>query len=316
MSIERDPIPELIRQVDRERMKSDLFYLSKDPLPYRKANFTLPGHDRHTLDEADEFVQSRLASWGYTVEKEPCQVQAFRCDRNKPAHHWYSSPSPDDPWYTAHNLYARKAGTTCPDEIVVVISHKDSPSWIDSPGAYDNAVGTVGNLEIARLLSGIPTRRSIWFLYCNEEHTPWTSVTAAKRARERGDNIVAVFNLDSLGGKEQEDIDAGRKKNVTRYTCPEGKWLADLMGEVIRAYEIGLVQAVYRAEKPGDDDGSFINQGYRAAIVNVGSLPYADPNYHEAGDIPERVDVENVTLTVQASLAAILLVANGMEGSQ
>jgi len=29
------------------------------------------------------------------------------------------------------------------------------------------------------------------------------------------------------------------------------------------------------------------------------------------GDIPERVDIENVTMTVQASLAAIVSVANG-----
>jgi hypothetical protein len=28
-----DPIPDLIRQVDPARMRADLFYLSKDPLP-------------------------------------------------------------------------------------------------------------------------------------------------------------------------------------------------------------------------------------------------------------------------------------------
>ena len=32
----------------------------------------------------------------------------------------------------------------------------------------------------------------------------------------------------------------------------------------------------------------------------------ADPNYHEAGDTAESVDVANVRMTVQATLAAML----------
>ena len=44
-----DPIPNLIRRVSAERMRADLFYLSKDPLPYRKLNGTLPVHLNNTL---------------------------------------------------------------------------------------------------------------------------------------------------------------------------------------------------------------------------------------------------------------------------
>ena len=51
--------------------------------------------------------------------------------------------------------------------------------------------------------------------------------------------------------------------------------------------------------------------GYRAAILNVGSLPYADPEYHLPGDTADRVDIENVAMAAQASLAAILRVALG-----
>jgi hypothetical protein len=309
-----DPIPALIAQVDVQRLRADLFYLSHDPLPFRKLNYTRPGQDRCSLYEADDFIQARLEGYGYRVEREGCQVQAFRCDPAKPIRHQYAPPLPEDPWYTAYNLYAKKLGTTFPDEIVVVISHKDSQSWVDSPGAYDNAVGVVGNLEIARILRDYPTRRSLWFIFCNEEHTPWTSVTAARAARARGDHIIAVFNLDSLGGKGQEDIDAGRKTNVTRYSAPEGKWLADLMAEVNDAYAIGLIQSSYLAERPNDDDGSYVKEGFGAAILNVGSFPYADPNYHLVTDRPEFVDIENVRLAVQASLAAIVRVADVRTG--
>lgn len=40
----KDPIPSLISHVDQEKISKNLFYLSKDPLPYRKVNYTLPGH--------------------------------------------------------------------------------------------------------------------------------------------------------------------------------------------------------------------------------------------------------------------------------
>jgi len=304
----KDPIPALIERVDQQRLANHLFYLAKDPLPYRKLNYTLPGHSKSTLDEADDYLQAQLESWGYRVDKEGVPVRAFGCDTSKPKAHQYAPPPEDAPWYTAHNLYAKKVGVAKPGEIIVVLAHKDSQSWVDSPGAYDNAVGTVGVLEMARLLADYENQRSIWFLFCNEEHTPWTSVTAAQNAQERGDNLVAIFNIDSLGGKSQEDIDAGRKTNVTLYTKPEGKHLADLMAEVIETYGIDLLQRSHQREAPGDDDGSFVNAGYPAAIANLGSFPYADPNYHLESDRPEYVDLPNVRLGVQASLAAVVRV--------
>jgi len=302
-----DPVPDLIQEVDEQRMRENLLYLAKDPLPYRKLNYTLPGHEKNTLYEADDFIQGQLESWGYAVEKEQVQVQAFRCDTTKtPKSSWCSPPLPEDPWYTAYNLYAKKTGSVHPDEIIVVISHKDSQSWIDSPGANDNAVGTVGNMEISRVLANYDSRRSIWFIYCNEEHTPWTSVTVARNAKERGDNIVAVFNIDSIGRKSPEDTEAGKKTNVTLYTTPEGEQLADLMAEVNEMYEIGLIQSKYQRPSPGDDDGSFVKAGYPAAVLNIGSYPYKDPNYHSEGDTPETVDIKNAAMAVQATLAAIL----------
>ena len=318
-----DPgIADLLAKVEDTEIAANLFHLSKDPLPYRKANFTRPGQTKSSLEEADEYIESKLRAWGYEVEKEACQAQAFRCDRSKPLHHWYSTPDPADPWYTLDNLYAKKRGTTKPDEIIVVISHKDSPSWIDSPGAHDNAAGTVGNMEVARLLAPRPLlgvtlseaervagrslRRSVWFVYCNEEHTPWTSVTAAQNARSRGDNIIAVLNLDGLGAKPQEATDAKRKTNALLYTTPEGEQLAELMMALNDAYGIGLEQVVGKQDSPSNDDGSYIKAGYPTALGIHGSFPFGDPNYHMPGDIPERVDVRNIAMAVQLALATIL----------
>ena len=303
----RDPIiAQAITRVDQQRMRDDLFYLADNPIPMRKLNLAMPDHSHSTLDEADEYVSLHLERSGYKVSREGIRVQAFRCDTNKPKAHQYSSPAPDDPWYTAHNLYAERRGTQLPDEIILLLAHKDSPSWAHSPGAYDNAVGTVAVLELARIIARLEPRRTIRFLFCNEEHTPWTSVTAARNMRQRKDNLVVILNLDSLGGKSQQDIDAGVKTNVTLYTVEEGKFLADLMTEVNESYRLGLHQSTAKRTSPGDDDGSFVKEGYGRAVVNVGSYPYADPEYHREGDVAERVDYENVWLATQSILAALL----------
>ena len=118
-----DSIPRLINQVDPTEMSKNLFHLSKDPLPYRKLCYTIPGHARNTLYEADDFITSRLESWGYDVEKEACRVQSYRRDASKPIRSQFAHPEPDDPWYTAFNLYAKKRGEICPGEIIVFISH-------------------------------------------------------------------------------------------------------------------------------------------------------------------------------------------------
>ena len=312
---DREGVAAMIRSrlatVDAARMAADLFYLASDPLPYRKLNFTLPGHEKNTLHEADDFLAGKLEGWGYQVQREGVKVQAYRRDTSKPKQHQYSPPMPEDPWYTAYNLYAEKKGGSRPGEIIVGLAHKDSQSWIDSPGANDNAIGTVGVLETARVLAEYPSERTIRFLLCNEEHTPWTSVTAAQNAKSRGEKIIAVFNLDGIGVKSPEETAAGKQTLVTAYTEPAGERIARLMGAVNDRFRIGLEHRIAKRPGPGDDDGSFVKAGYPASVINIGSWPYADPNYHGEGDIPERTDVPNAAKTVKATIAAVLTLDQG-----
>lgn len=51
-------IRSLSRAVDIERMARHLLRLAKDPLPYRRVNFTLPGHVKGAADEADDYLTS------------------------------------------------------------------------------------------------------------------------------------------------------------------------------------------------------------------------------------------------------------------
>ena len=296
----------LLQSVSAERIRHDLFYLSKDPLPFRKVNFTREGQDVNSLAEADHFISDQLEAAGYRVSSTPYQVQAFRCDDTKPVHHWYSKPDPNDPWYEAMNLEVTRLGEDRPDEIIQLISHKDSMSWIDSPGAHDNAAGAVANLELARVLAAYPSKRSIRILFCNEEHVPWTSRHAAEEAAARGDNIIAVLNVDSLDGKSEEDMAAGKLTHAVGYSTDEGRPLADFTASWAGQYGIGLDVDVVFKEKVNDDDGMFINAGYRTTVMNCGSFPYVDSEYHLPGDVPERVNIKNMVLSTQLILAAIL----------
>ena len=299
-------IQALLRQVSGERIRRDLFHLSKDPLPFRKANYTRPGQSVSSLAEADQYIEDQLTASGLEVSQTSHRVQAFRCDETKPLHHWHSMPEPDDPWYDVANVEAIQPGRHCPEEIIQLISHKDSMSWIDSPGARDNCVGAVANLELARLLSSCETKRTIRVLFCNEEHTPWTSRFAAEAAAGRDDDLIAVLNVDSLDGKSDEDTADGKLTHVATYSTEEGRPLAEFVVSRAGKYGIELDARVVHKERVNDDDGMFINAGFPRTVMNVGSFPYDDSQYHLPGDVPERVNIENVVRSTQLLLTAIL----------
>ena len=293
----------LSRKTDTDRMQKGLFYLSQD-LPRRVLNWSVPGHNLSSLEEADLWLIQQLTGYGYQPEKDATQVRAFGRDLTKPLAHQYAAPPEDAPWFTACNIIAERPGKTNPDDLIVVIAHKDSQSWIASPGANDNAIGTCGALELAYLLRRFKPDHTIRFIFCNEEHTPWTSVTAAENIKSAGKDVLAAINLDGIGVKSPQQ--AGHLTNVTRFTTPEGEKLADLMDRLNTFHSLKLVQSKYRSEHPGDDDGSFINAGFPWAVLNIGSMPYADPNYHLETDTPDKVDIKNAELTVRLTLAAIL----------
>jgi hypothetical protein len=294
----------LSKKVDTERIRKGVFYLSKDPLPRRVLNWSLPGHNLSTLEEADAWLIQQLTKNGYKPSTDETRVRAFGRDFSKPPAHQYSRPPDDAPWYTARNIIAEKLGKKYPDDLIIIIAHKDSQSWIASPGANDNAVGTCGALELARVLKKYKPEHTIRFIFCNEEHTPWTSVTAANAIKESKRNVLALINMDGIGVKSPQQ--AGKMTNVTRYTTPEGEKLANLMSLLNERHSLGLEQSKFLSPRPGDDDGSFINAGFPWSVLNIGSMPYADPNYHLETDTPDKTDVANAALTVRLTLAAIL----------
>jgi hypothetical protein len=298
----------LSKKVEKERIRKGVFYLSNDPLPRRVLNWSRPGKNVSSLEEADAWIMQQLTKCGYAPKTDETKVQAFGRDTTKPISQQYALPAKDAPWYTARNIIAEKKGKDNPNDLIIVLAHKDSQSWIASPGANDNAIGTCGALELALVLGDYQPKHTVRFIFCNEEHFPWTSVTAAKAIKDTGLNALAVINLDGIGVKSPQN--AGRMTNVTRYCTPEGEKIADLMARLNQRHALGLEQRKSYSERPGDDDGSFIKAGFAWTVLNTGSIPYADPNYHTENDTAEKVDVDNAERTVQLTLAAILYMDN------
>lgn len=107
----------------------------------------------------------------------------------------------------AGNVIAIQPGTEFPDEYIIISSHYDHP---DGPGADDNASGTAGVLECARILSQHTFKRSILYIPFNgEERWMVGSVPFAQKCARENMNILGVFNLDMIGfwpGAEYGDI--------------------------------------------------------------------------------------------------------------
>ena len=293
---------ELFQAVSARRLTRDLFHLCRDPFSFRTVSYTLPWHTRNSLDELDEFLADEMKQYTGNVVMIPYKLRPLRCDSSKPLHHWYAPPKPDDPWYDGHCIEVTLPGKKHPDEIIQLVSHKDSMSWINSPGAFDNAVGTVANMELVRILSALELSRTVRVLFCNEEHAPWYSLTYAEDAAKRGDRILAVLNQDSLCGRSEEAAGPGM---VSAYSVPEGKTLADFLVRENAEYQLPMTVSAALKSCINDDDGSFIKAGYLRTVMNCGSFPYDDPQYHLPGDVPERVNIPELTLSVQLLLAAI-----------
>lgn len=97
----------------------------------------------------------------------------------------------------AGNVIAIQPGTEFPDQYIIVASHYDHP---DGPGADDNASGTAGVLECARILSQHQFKRTILYIPFNgEERWMVGSYPFVEKCAREDMNILGVFDMDMIG---------------------------------------------------------------------------------------------------------------------
>jgi acetylornithine deacetylase/succinyl-diaminopimelate desuccinylase-like protein len=101
------------------------------------------------------------------------------------------------------NVEIELPGGTRAEEIVVVGAHYDSV--VGAVGANDNGSGVAALIELARLLHGTKPARTLRFVAFVDEEPPFYygdqmgSRHYARRSKSRGENIVAMFSLETIG---------------------------------------------------------------------------------------------------------------------
>ena len=133
---------------------------------------------------ATAWLETSLQEAGYTVARQVYEVRGAE----------------------SVNLEVERKGN---GEIVIVGAHYDSVRG--SPGANDNGSGVAGTLALARTWAGRTPRRTLRFVFFANEEPPFFqtdemgSVVYAKRCKERGENIVAMVSLETIGYFSDEE---------------------------------------------------------------------------------------------------------------
>jgi Zn-dependent M28 family amino/carboxypeptidase len=225
------------------------------------------------------------------------------------------------------NLIVETLGSTKPKEIIVIGAHYDT--CMGTPGADDNATGVAGVLALARAFAGRPQARTLRFaLFVNEEpptfQTPdMGSWVYAKACRARGDNIVAMFSLESIGYYCDEPGSQKYPPPVGLFYPSKGDFIAfigngsnrALVRRCIRQFrsttQFPSEGAAVPAALPGvgwSDHWSFWQEGYPALMVTC-TAPFRNPNYHKPGDTPETLDYERLARVVMGVERVVVLLA-------
>lgn len=188
---------------------------------------------------------------------------------------------------TSDNVIAVQRGLVYPNEYVVCGAHYDSynkspghPDSLYAPGADDNASGTAGILETARLLSRCKFERSI--MYCGwaaEEANLQGSAAYAKECADNLVDIVGYFNLDMIGYLREGDDMQMRLIYVNRDST-----FANYIYDFCKVYDSTLLVKQGWMIGGDSDFSSFNRNGYYAVHLFENTHHYS-PFIHTTDDI-------------------------------
>lgn len=192
------------------------------------------------------------------------------------------------------NVVAVKVGSVYPDKQIVVGGHFDAVN--NSPGADDNGTGTVGTLEIARILSDIDTKMTFVFIaFDSEEPGLIGSRHYAEAAAQRGDEIVYMLNMDMIGHLSNSD-------SAKLYHGPE-KSYSELWIQL--ADSLTGISGQLSGTSGRSDHSSFAQVGYDVTFVHEYNFSSV---YHQSRDSTTYINFDYMKKLVGASLATVYVV--------
>ena len=270
----------------------------QDPLPGELAAQVSRDRLRQTIADLESFG-TRYASTASGEAAGSYVLETFR-RLGLEATSDYFTPS-TTPSYTTSNLVATLPGRADPERVVIVSAHHDSfsdrPETL-APGADDNASGVAAVIEAARLLVGHDFDFTVRFLaFGAEERGLLGSQRYAQGARQRGEQIVAVVNLDMVAyaDRRPEDLDI--------VASSSSGWLAARLAAAATA-TASLASVTQVRATFGSDCSPFWQQGF-AAVCGIEDVPLANPCYHRTTDRLDTLDLDLATAITRATVATV-----------
>lgn len=258
------------------------------------------------LAEATDFLAAQLEAAGYSLRREGHEIDGV----------------------AVQNLEVEVRGSAETDEVVLVGAHFDSAAG--SPGANDNASGVAAVLALARRFRSATPHRTLRFVLFANEEPPYFqtekmgSLLYAKAALDRGDHIVAMLSLESLGVYRDTPNSQRHPKGSASDMPTVGDFVAvvgnvassDLVELVARGLEARSSIPARAATLPDavpeagfSDHWSFWQIRVPAVMVTDTAL-FRDDHYHQATDTPERLDYGRMARVV-AGLESVLAELTG-----
>ncbi len=271
--------------------------------------------DPDRLNAAVKYIEGTLgpANLGYRVERHTYKVGGVDC----------------------HNIVLDMLaeGSDRVQEIVLVGAHYDSVPA--TPGADDNASGVAAVMSLAQAFANTKHERSLRFVLFANEEPPYFqtsdmgSLVYAKECKKRGDQIVAMLSLESLGyystAKGSQKAPAGLDAEIP----DTGNFLAIIgngtSAPIVATFQnwfaknstlplIGMALPASVVEQGWSDHWSFWQQGYPAVMVTDTAL-LRNPHYHEATDTADTLDYERLIQAVEGLEGVIQELANPRKAS-
>jgi len=271
----------------RDQLRRDVRVLGEE---IGERNVYRPAEFERTV----RFIEESFTQSGYTVRRHSYQVSGVDCP----------------------NLEVEIRGGDQAGEIVVVGAHYDSVGGC--PGANDNGSGVAALLALARSLAGSAPGRTIRLVAFPNEEPPyfWTSqmgsLVYARACRERGDRIVGMLSLETIGCYSDAPGSQKYPAPLGFFYPSEGNFIAFVGNYASRKLVRRSITCFRREVKfpsegaalpgaiPGvgwSDHWSFWQADYPALMV-TDTAPFRYPEYHTAQDLPGKLDYDRMTRVV------------------
>ncbi len=259
--------------------------------------------DTDRLALAADFIEKKLISFGCSVQK-----QEFPYKKN-----------------LYYNIWTEIKGLgTAGNDIMVIGAHYDSV--VGTPGADDNASGVAGLLELVRLTTENPLRRTVRFVAFTLEEPPafmtsrMGSYIYAESLRNEGAKVHGMISLEMLGYYcTEEGCQLYPSSFFTFFYPKKGNFISFVGNLFSRAFTRQVEKAFREVSSfpveslsapafiPGvdfSDHRSFWKFGYRAFMITDTAF-YRNPNYHSPGDTAGTLDYEKLAEVVAGLYKAL-----------